>query len=466
MKRFIIALLCVVCFSPHVMAKTHTIEVTSEPISVEYAKERNSLNEVIYDVQEKLAYKNAQMKVSEQLGIVVESLTKTRDMAYDTEVIIATTASIQQVLKKEFSTTNEGLTCHLIVNVDDDMLLKALDKAKEVAQKEYYRELSNINEQEAEEYKKQSINPTSLKDDDISNLYKLAVQAYRQEQYGTCVQYCQQMLLHSSDDMSQERKVLSLRAREYLCLSYAHMNNADTIGVANELLSINSTDFYGLYAKEIAYYYSNQYDLAIATGYEILNNFASKYKPVPWKSGFRGERAPQYTLENVYPSVNILVMALADAGRYTEAYILTYFPARTDNYAVYNFKHVAMNENSYYDNVTALNYYTYYKQSLDDATSKEKYQEIHKKISTFNLERTNNKAFSYYLKGCNYFVSFEDTEKYFKKAYLIAIQHPADIVYIDIRKRIINQILKYKKSNKDCFNDLSYMNNTDRGDIT
>ena len=47
MKRFIIALLCVVCFSPHVMAKTHTIEVISEPISVEYAKEHNPSNEII-----------------------------------------------------------------------------------------------------------------------------------------------------------------------------------------------------------------------------------------------------------------------------------------------------------------------------------------------------------------------------------------------------------------------------------
>ena len=47
MKRIIIALLCVVCFSPHVMAKTHTIEVISEPISVEYAKEHNPSNEII-----------------------------------------------------------------------------------------------------------------------------------------------------------------------------------------------------------------------------------------------------------------------------------------------------------------------------------------------------------------------------------------------------------------------------------
>ena len=47
MKRFIIALLCVVCFSPNAIAKIHTIEVVSDPISVEYAKEHNPSNEII-----------------------------------------------------------------------------------------------------------------------------------------------------------------------------------------------------------------------------------------------------------------------------------------------------------------------------------------------------------------------------------------------------------------------------------
>lgn len=475
MKRFIIFIICLVCFSPHTYAKIHTVEADSQPISTEQAEnyqQKNPSNDMLYDVQEKLAYKNAQQAVSEKLGIVVESLSKTKNMAYDTEIIITTTASVQRVLEKNFRITGEGLVCHLKVEVDDAILMKALDKAKEVAQKEYYHALSNINEQEAEEYKKQSINPTSIKDSDVENLYKLATQAYNQELYGNCVQYCQQILLYTNGETSQmhSKQVIHLRALEYLSLSYAHMNKTnEAIATANELLITNPKDICALYAKQMAYYYSKQHDLSIATGYEIFQNSASELSNDVRKFGLRNEYMPQYTYKNMFQSLNILAMALADSGRFEEGIFLTDFETNqcfsisSNNIlaGIYWFKHSAMNEGIYYKNSVMPNYYVLYMLSLE--ADDKYYKEIHNKINKLDiLTKTNNKALSYYLKGLNYHVSFQDTENYFKEAYLLALQHPADIIYIDIRKRIVQQILNYRKKRKDIFNDLSYMTDDDK----
>ncbi len=93
-------------------AKTHTITVNSDIVS----------NEDV-EIAKTQAYENAKIKASEQVGVYIEATTKVKNLAFDDELVVSTTASIQKILKKDFTVFTENnvynVICKLIVELDD-----------------------------------------------------------------------------------------------------------------------------------------------------------------------------------------------------------------------------------------------------------------------------------------------------------------------------------------------------------
>ena len=235
-------------------AKTHTITVNSDIVS----------NEDV-EIAKTQAYENAKIKASEQVGVYIEATTKVKNLAFDDELVVSTTASIQKILKKDFTVFTENnvynVICKLIVEFDDETLEKALDKSKAIAEKEFYKEMNSINEKSANVYKEQSINPTSFNDTDIQNLYKQAKVEYNSENYSLAIQYLNQIL-----NVQTTQSDLTISTYELLCTSYAYIGeHQKAVSMAQHLLTISPHNYYGNYTIILCSTYTDNYK------YEALN---------------------------------------------------------------------------------------------------------------------------------------------------------------------------------------------------
>jgi len=307
MKTFIFFLLLLLPIQAE--AKTYTISVNSDVITSDNVENAKSQ-----------AYDNAKVKASEQVGVYVEATTKVKNLAFDEDLIVSTTASVQKILKKDFSVFTQdnlyNVICHITVEFDDETLEKALDKAKVTAEKEYYKEMNTMNENAAERYKEQSINPTSYTDTELQNLYKQAKVAYNQENYSFAIQYLNQII--NVQDTSSK---FSVACYELLCTSYAYTGKADeAMRLAYHLLTISPKNYYAYYTMLVCASYDAKYTKDAINIIQYIGKGDSAYKTVRPFMRVNQIDNPKYTWRQIGEYTLLVSVLLCDIEDYDRAY--------------------------------------------------------------------------------------------------------------------------------------------------
>ena len=422
MRRFVIFLVMLMCFSPQALARTHVVEETSEFVEVEgdYAR------------AEQLAYEEVLEKIAEHSQVYIEFLQKNRDEGFGESVAIKTMASVQRILEKNYIYQGSQVACHIRAEIDDGKLLKALDKAKVTAEKELYHEEANMNGRERDAYKAQSVNPVSLRDTDYENLLKQAKQAFLQRQYSRCIQYAQQAENASMYARNQKFQALSLG---YLALANAKIGNFyEAIGFADNALSLDKDSIYAQYAKQISNTYLGNYYLAQESSFNLLHDLFMAKSPHPLVSV---DEAYFYTClsyyldgdyENLQNVLNLRAFPMHDETLSSQNHYVFYLCDLADKGCQLDSDHFIKN---------------YFLANIGNALSK---TEI--RLATFNTFK--NKALVYASKGCNE-TSAKNALQHFKMAYAITKQYPEEYEYNLIAKEILHVLeKKYVKQYPDC----------------
>ena len=427
MKKLLLILVAMIYFTSHSYAKVYTLEAQSDPIEIESTTEK----------AEKDAFTNAQQKIAERVGVVIESFEKSKDLAYDKGFVIMTTASVQKILDKRFIYQNNTVTCYIKAEVDDEQLEKALDKAKVTAEKEYYHEMSNINEKEKDIYKAQSVNPTSSKDTDYINLLKQAKQSFLQKKYSYCIQYAQQAA-NCTTNLSD--KYYHTTALAYLALANAKIGNfIEANNFADRTLAFNPQNFYALHAKQLNFLYQGNPYLSADYGIQILNCW-------------NGQNV-KYPLAGMQEVHFYIVKAYTDAKDFNRANSASIF----DNFSVNDREKnisisVAMNQLKQAKLKNQLdNYFTIlYFRMCYFANQGQKDIDTCRRLRNQGFPSFYNQALVYYCQA----VSSENdkqTLERFQMAYGIAKQYPEEYEYKLLCTNILNTLKsQYVSKYPDC----------------
>jgi len=254
MKKILtIVLAFFIAFSPHVFA--HEVAVTTHttvtvPINEnirsclnEYNRNKekiesnqkekkafrlkllNSLDKVMTSKQWDDLINDSQKQVNEHEQIFVTSMTKTKNMRFDMDEVIATTACVQTLIDcypniNSFVEKNNFLTFDLtfVVEIDDDELVNELTQknAKLSAEKEMYKDKADYAEKSYDELNKQQVNPVSVNDTNAGNLIKLANQSYTLDNFNQAIQYAQQASLNCESGSQEWEQAQTILAKAYM----------------------------------------------------------------------------------------------------------------------------------------------------------------------------------------------------------------------------------------------------------
>lgn len=425
MRKFIIFIVALVCFSPHSYAKTFIVDETSDFVEIQ--------ND--YATAEKKAYENVLEKIAEHFDIATEFIQKNEDDAYHSSIAVKVTATVQKILEKNYIYKDNAVACHIKAEVDEEKLKQALDKAKVTAQKELYHEMANQNEREKDAYKAQSVNPTSIQDKDYINLMKQAKQAFLQKRYSHCIQFAQQAenaSLYAGDTR------MHTTAMAYLALANAKIGNFyESMAIADRVLKVDPYSVYALHAQQLSNISLDNAVSAQEYSLRALQQFVGKDK----------SKFPLVTIEEIYFNA---CRSYIVGGNYEEAIKLaTATPFYTGNKERdLNIQSITswlsqkktdgtINDKSFIFYFTKLHY------NLND-------ENIRKRIRLQQFDSFYNQSLVHLFQGlCD--KSVDGALKHYRIAYAITKQYPEEYEYQVISKDIL-QLLnnQYVKQYPNC----------------
>lgn len=254
MKKFLpyIFAFCI-AFSPHAFAHEITVN-TSNTVSVPISNELSSYineywnnkykfeNDTVYrknltkkiwnelfskltDEQYHLLVSEAQKQINEKEQVFVASISKTKDLKFDMDEVVVTTANVQTIKSilpnfDSFVIDNGNLFfgINMTVDIDDDKLVNELTQknAKLSAEKEIYKDKADYAELSYNELDRKQVNPVSVNDTDAGNLIKLANQSYTLDNFNQAIQYAQQASLSCNDYTSEWEQAQIILAKSYM----------------------------------------------------------------------------------------------------------------------------------------------------------------------------------------------------------------------------------------------------------